>query len=101
MKGKRGGVRPNSGRKPKVDELKIIEMMDAALVPEKAWEILAEMVLERKEAAVKMWLEYRYGKPKQQVDVTSDGQSLSAPEIVLNIAPISAPLASNENDADA
>lgn len=100
MKSK-GGARPGAGRKKRVDELRVIEQMDATLAPDKVWEILAEMVLEKKEMAVKLWLEYRLGKPRQQVDVTSDGQSLSAPEIILNITPITTPLASNENDADA
>ena len=35
-----GGYRDGAGRKPKADEIKIIESMDAVAVPEEAWKAL-------------------------------------------------------------
>jgi hypothetical protein len=99
MKSK-GGKREGAGRKPKADEIKLIEMMDSIASPAEAWAALWGRVQENDTAAIKTWLEYRFGKPKQSVDVTTDGQALASPEIVLNVAPIVTPLASNENDAE-
>jgi hypothetical protein len=30
-------------------------------------------------AALKLWLSYRYGLPKQQIDVTTNGESIAPP----------------------
>lgn len=70
----RGGKRPNSGRKPKADEIKVIEQMDAALAPSDAWEALANRVAKGDVQAIKLWLSYRFGQPKQDVNLnTNDG----------------------------
>ena len=71
-----GGKRPNSGRKPKADEIKLIESMDAVLAPQDVWEKLAGLVESGDIQAIKTWLGYRYGQPKQMVDVTSGGEKI-------------------------
>jgi hypothetical protein len=63
-----GGKREGAGRKPKIDEITLIESMDAVLVPKVAWEKLAVKVKENDVQAIKTWLSYRYGMPKQTVD---------------------------------
>ena len=63
-----GGKRENSGRKPKADEIALIERMDAVLAPEEVWMALAIKVKEQDVQAVKTWLGYRFGQPKQTVD---------------------------------
>lgn len=63
-----GGKREGAGRKPKADEISIIESMDAVLIPKEAWERLAKRVKEEDVQAIKIWLSYRYGMPKQTVD---------------------------------
>lgn len=68
-----------AGRKPKADEIAMIERMDAVLAPSEAWEALAGKVHDGDTQAIKTWLEYRYGKPKQSVDVTSKGESIAPP----------------------
>ncbi len=68
MESKRGGARPNSGRKPKADEITLIESMDAIAVPESVWKSLYSRVLDGDTQAIKTWLSYRYGMPKQTVD---------------------------------
>ncbi len=65
---KRGGAREGAGRKPKIDEITLIESMDAVLVPQEAWKKLAEKVKENDVQAIKTWLSYRYGMPKQTID---------------------------------
>lgn len=63
-----GGKREGAGRKPKADEISMIEAMDAVLIPKEAWEKLAKRVKEEDVQAIKTWLSYRYGMPKQTVD---------------------------------
>jgi NADPH-dependent ferric siderophore reductase len=77
----KGGKRPNSGRKPKADEIKLIEQMDAVAVPKKAWEALWAKCEEGDTQAIKTWINYRFGMPKQQMDLTSNGEKIG-PQIV-------------------
>lgn len=63
---KRGGKRKGAGRKPKAEEQQLIERLspleDVALNALK-------IGLESDESwAVKLFMEYRYGKPKQQIE---------------------------------
>lgn len=78
-KKQRGGPRPNSGRPPKIQEVKLIEQMDRICVPEKIWEALLYKCQEGDTAALKLWLSYRFGMPKQQIDVTSNGENIAPP----------------------
>jgi hypothetical protein len=68
---KNNGGNKNAGRKPKADEIKLIETMDAVLVPVKVWEALASRVKDGDVNASKTWLQYRYGMPKQIVEQTN------------------------------
>jgi hypothetical protein len=77
--GKNGGARIGAGRKPKVQEIKIIEQMDAIAVPEKIWLALLRKCEEGDTQALKLWLAYRLGLPKQQIDVTSNGEKIAPP----------------------
>jgi len=77
--GQNGGARPGAGRKPKIQEIKVIEQMDAVSVPGEIWKALLYKVKEGDTAAIKLWLSYRFGMPKQQVDITSNGESIAPP----------------------
>ena len=66
-----------AGRKSKENQLKLIEQMDAVEIPETLWKILADKVKEGDTQAIKIWLEYRYGKPKQSTDVTTNGNQVN------------------------
>ena len=66
-KGKWGGPRPNSGRKSKADEQKLIEAL-TPMVP-KAHKVLFECIEEREPWAVKMFFDYFYGKPVERQHV--------------------------------
>lgn len=77
--GQNGGARPGAGRKPKILEIKLIEQMDAICVPEKIWEALLYKCQQGDTNALKLWLSYRFGLPKQQIDVTSNGEKIAPP----------------------
>ena len=61
-----GGARNGAGRKPRADEIMIIEQMDAIAAPEEAWRALWIKCLEGDTQAVKTWLNYRFGMPVQK-----------------------------------
>ena len=75
----RGGPRPNSGRPPKIQEIKLIEQMDRIAVPDEIWKALLYKIKEGDTAAIKLWLSYRLGLPKQQLDITTNGESIAPP----------------------
>jgi hypothetical protein len=68
-----------AGRPTKADEIKIIEQMDAIAVPEEAWRALWEKCQDGDIQAIKCWLNYRFGMPKQVVDVTTQGEKVTPP----------------------
>ena len=74
-----GGARPGAGRKPKIQEVKLIEQMDAISVPDEIWKALLYKCKEGDTAAIKLWLSYRFGLPKQQIDVTTNGEKIAPP----------------------
>lgn len=71
-----GGNREGAGRKPKSDELKMIEDMDASKITIEVWQKLAEKVDAGDVAAIKLWLEYRFGKPKQLIGLVTENDTL-------------------------
>ena len=68
---KNNGGNKNAGRKPKIDEIKLIETMDAIAIPDTVWKMLYAKVLDSDVNAIKTWLQYRYGMPKQIVEQTN------------------------------
>jgi hypothetical protein len=75
----KGGSRQGSGRKPKVQEVKLIEQMDKISVPDEIWNALLFKCKQGDTGALKLWLAYRFGLPKQQIDVTTNGESIAPP----------------------
>lgn len=76
MADKHGGKRKGAGRKPKADEVKIIESMDAVGVPEKFWELLWKKCEKGDVQALKLWANYRFGMPRQAIDHTTGGEPI-------------------------
>jgi hypothetical protein len=92
---KRGGARENAGRKPKSDEIALIARLSP--MDNLALKLLNDKLEEGDMAALKMFMEYRWSKPKQEVSVDGDLLlSIPAP-VIYNTAP---PLANNENEID-
>jgi hypothetical protein len=67
-KSSRGGVRKGAGRKPKVEELKFISKLDNIIDSEDAIKKLKEFIDNDNFPALKLYLEYRFGKPKEVVE---------------------------------
>lgn len=69
---KHGGKRENAGRKPKEMQLSLIEQLDAHIEPDSFSKELAEIIKNStgklKLDALKLYAEYRYGKPTQTVN---------------------------------
>jgi hypothetical protein len=83
---KNNGGHKTAGRKPKADEIKLIETMDAIAVPDSVWRMLYAKVLDSDVQAIKTWLQYRYGMPKQIVEQTNlniEQKDLTVEEIKL------------------
>jgi len=76
-----GGKREGSGRRPKADEIALIDNMDKVAVPQDVWKLLYAKCEEGDTQAIKAWLQYRYGMPKQVTDITSKGESINTPAI--------------------
>jgi len=67
-----GGVRPNAGRKPKADEIQLIERLSP--LADDAYKALHAGLKEGNPAFVKLWFEYMHGKPKQTIDQSNTGE---------------------------
>lgn len=63
-----GGKRDNSGRLKKDEVISMIDQMDKRLIPNSVWDALAMLVEKNDIQAIKTWLGYRYGMPKQTID---------------------------------
>ena len=90
-----GKIGNNGGRPPKSDEIALIARLSP--MDDLALKLLNDKLEEGDMAALKMFMEYRWSKPKQEVSVDGDLLlSIPAP-IIYNTAP---PLANNENEID-
>lgn len=83
MAGKNGGARPGAGRKPKATEVELIERLSP--MEAVALKKLEDGVKSGDYNFIKLYMEYRYGKPKQQTDVTSGGEKISSLPPVIQI----------------
>lgn len=73
---KYNGGHSGSGRKSKAEEQKLIEKL-TPLAPV-AHAALNSALEDNQPWAVKLFFEYFYGKPRQQVDVTTGGETINA-----------------------
>ena len=79
---KNNGGNKNAGRKPKAVEKTIKEYTEPHIAA--AIEKIVEIMINGKRqvdqmAAAKILLEYNWGKPKQQTDITSNGETVNIP----------------------
>jgi len=63
-----GGRRKGAGRKPKDEEQKIIERLDKHIDKDKPFKILEKLITEENFNALKLYMEYRFGKPKETIE---------------------------------
>ena len=74
-----GGKREGAGRTKKATEEEIISMMDVIASPHDALSCLWAKCQEGDTQAIKTWLNYRFGMPKQNIDVTAQGGKITPP----------------------
>lgn len=84
-KSNRGGARKGAGRKSKMEEARIRDLVSPYL-PQAIETVVAIMQNENAKNsdrynAAKLMLEYGFGKPQQSVDLTSKGDKMSVPVI--------------------
>jgi len=77
-----GGARPGAGRKPKAEEAKIIENMDSHINQDEVWKKMAELIKEGDTRALTLYLNYRFGKPKETVAQTIEYRDFSIEDLV-------------------
>ena len=77
-KNKHGGARKGAGRKPKAEEQKLIERLDNIINSDEAIEKLKMLINKPDLAAIRLYFEYRFGKPKDSIDVTSSDASIQS-----------------------
>lgn len=63
-----GGARNGAGRKPKIEELALIQRLSP--MDDIVLEKLKSLIELGEFNAIKLFFEYRYGKPKQDVDAS-------------------------------
>lgn len=83
---KKGGNRAGAGRKPKATEIELIELLtplDAI-----AFKVLAKGVKAGEFSYIKLFMEYRYGKPKQMIAVTTNNESFNRTMKIEIVPPI-------------
>tara|TARA_R100000655_G_scaffold106384_1_gene155609 strand:+ start:193 stop:486 length:294 start_codon:yes stop_codon:yes gene_type:complete len=61
------GHKGKAGRKPKADELKLIEKLDSLIDKDAVIAKLLQMIKDDNFPALKLYMEYRFGKPKETV----------------------------------
>jgi hypothetical protein len=77
-----GGAREGAGRKPKADEVKLIEALDRHIDSERVFGILQGLIDEGNIKAIQIYLDRRYGKPKESVTVNSENFNINFRDIL-------------------
>ena len=72
----RGGIRQGSGRKSKAHEQKLIEKLDNVIEECEVLGTLKQLIINGDLRAVQLYFNYRYGKPKDSVDLNTTGEDL-------------------------
>lgn len=78
-----GGAREGAGRKTKQQEQKLIERLDNIIDKDEAIGKLGELVRKGDMRAIQAYLSYRYGKPKESVDInSSEGLNINFRDLI-------------------
>ena len=78
-----GGAREGAGRPKKADEIKLIEKLDNLIDNDEVIKTLGKQILKGDSRAMSLYFGYRYGKPKESVDITSsEGFTVSFKDLI-------------------
>ena len=78
---KNNGGNKNAGRKSKAAEQKLIEQLDNIIDSKDVILQLNKLVSKGDFRAIQLYFQYRWGKAKEQIDVTTNGESLKPNQI--------------------
>jgi hypothetical protein len=82
-KNNKGTKGNKGGRPPKADEIKLIERLDAIIDKDEAVGKLGELVTKGDIRALQLYLSYRYGKPKESIDLnSSEGLNINFKDLI-------------------
>ena len=79
---KNNGGHKTAGRKPKSDEIKLIESLDQHIDQEEVFEVLYGLIKEGNIRAIQLYMNYRHGKPKESVTLSSDGLNINFKDLL-------------------
>ncbi len=72
-----------AGRPKKADELKLIGKLDALIDNEEVIKTLGKQIIKGDSRAMNLYFGYRYGKPKESVDISSsDGFNVNFRDLI-------------------
>jgi hypothetical protein len=77
-----GGARQGAGRPKKADEAQLIERLDSIIDSDEVIEELYSQIKEGNTRALTLYFNYRYGKPKESVSLSSDGLNINFKELI-------------------
>ena len=78
-----GTVGNKGGRPKKADELKLIEKLDNLIDNDEVIKTLGKQIFKGDSRAMSLYFGYRYGKPKESVDITStEGFNINFKDII-------------------
>lgn len=77
---KNNGGHKTAGRKSKADEIKLIEKLDKYIDSEKVFTILEGLIRDSNIKAIQIYMSYRYGKPRETVDMNVKTEQPLFPE---------------------
>jgi hypothetical protein len=77
-----GGSREGAGRKPKSKELELIESLDKHIDQEEVFDTLHGLIKEGNIRAIQLYMNYRHGKPKENVTLSSDGFNINFKDLL-------------------
>ncbi len=81
LKSKKGGARPNAGRKSKKEELGLTKLIDEVVTKkdfQDLFEILHQKAMKGSVEHIKLLLAYKYGKPETTVNMMGSMEVIQA-----------------------
>lgn len=76
-----GGARPNAGRKSKTDEQDLINRIRNIIDDDEPLQMLKTLIQKGDMNALKLYMSYRWGIPKEKIDITTNGKDFNIPVI--------------------
>ena len=74
VKGKSGGKREGAGRPSNGELINIRQILDEAIDPKMVTEMLKQRIESGDQRAIELYLKYRAGVPKQELDLNISGE---------------------------